>query len=370
MKADSNVLVVGGGAVGICTAYYLTQQGIEVTVVEQGEIASGCSEANTGLIVPSYCVPLANPAALILGLKGILRPGSPFYIKPRLDRDLLRWLLQFEKASEWQKMHQGIQALHDLNYASLELFDRLIRSESLACGYRKDGWLKIYKKDKEFQKSIEEAKLLNSYGIKSRILSVHEALEMEPVLSPEIKGGIFFPEDGHLNPVKFVVGLAECLQNIGVNIHVQTKILNFETSNGYVTAVRTNRGDYQPKKVILTTGAWSAEIVKRLDNVLPIQPAKGYSISIKRPVNCPSLPLYLSESKVAVTPFEDVLRFAGTLQLVGMDFSVNKRRVHSVIHAVEDCIGQLRNLDIIKISTGLRPCSPDKLPINRSSSGL
>lgn len=363
MKADSDVLVVGGGAVGICTAYYLAQQGIKVTVVEQGEVASGCSEANAGLIVPSYCVPLANPAAVTFGLKGMLKPGSPFYFKPRFDRALFRWLLQFEKACKWQKMRQGIQALHELNYASLELFDQIIRSESLACGYRKDGWLKIYRTDKQFRKSIEEASLLNSYGIKSRILSVHEALEMEPVLNPEIKGGIFFPEDGHLDPVKFVVGLAECLQDIGVNIHVKTKVISFETSDGCVTAVRTSHGDYQPKKVILTAGAWSTEILKKLDKLLLIQPAKGYSISVKRPISCPRLPLYLSEVKVAITPFEDVLRFAGTLHLVGMDFSVNKRQVHSVIHAVEDCIGQLKNLDIIKISAGLRPCSPDGLPI-------
>lgn len=186
---------------------------------------------------------------------------------------------------------------------------------------------------------------------------------MEPMLSPEIKGAVFFPEDCHLDPLKFVNGLAECLRDKGVNIHVQTKILGFETANGYVRTVRTSLGDYQPRKIVLAAGVWSTEIVKKLGIMLPIQPAKGYSISVKRPVPCPSIPLYLHEAKVAVTPFKDVLRFAGMLRLVGMDLSINIRRVNSMIRTVADYISQIENVDIVDIRAGLRPCSPDGLPI-------
>ncbi len=363
MKRDMDVLVIGGGAIGACSAYYLARQGLEVSLVEKGEIASGCSGANAGLIVPSHSIPLAAPGALKLGLKGIFRFESPFYIRPRFDPALFSWLWQFRKACKPDQMHRGIRILRDLNYASLELLDHLIESESLQCNFRKDGWLLAYKTEKGFQVALEEAQLLQSYDIKLKIVNANDALEMEPTLHPEIAGCVYFPDDAHLDPVRFVQALTERLKELGVIVHTQTDVLGFETSSDKIISVRTAKGDFLSDQVVLAAGAWSREIGLRMSLGLSVQPAKGYSISFKRPEACPSIPLYFTEARIAVTPLEEDLRFAGALELTGMDLDTNTQRVNAIMRAAKDYLRQFVTKEIIEVRAGLRPCCPDGLPI-------
>jgi D-amino-acid dehydrogenase len=363
MKRDMDVLVIGGGAIGVCSAYYLARQGLRVSVVEKGEIASGCSGANAGLIVPSHSIPLASPGALRKGLKGMLKPDSPFYIRPRFDPLLFSWLVQFRRASKQDQMHLGIRILRDLNYASLELFQDLIESESLSCNYQQNGWLLVYKTKKGFQDAAEEARLLKSYDIKLKIMNIDETLEIQPTLHPDISGSVYFPDDAHLDPTKFAKALAERLKELDVTFHTQTEVLEFEISSDRIITVRTVRGDFQPGQVVLAAGAWSRGIVNNLDFGLPLQPAKGYSITLKRPESCPGVPLYLSEAKVVVTPLEGNLRFAGTLEMGGMDLSINNRRVSAIMRAARDYLRQEETMETIDVRAGLRPCTPDGLPV-------
>ena len=363
MNSSPDVLVIGAGAIGICSAYYLAEQGLQVTVVEQKEVASGCSGANAGLIVPSYSIPLAAPGVLCQGLKWMLKPENPFYIKPRFDPVLFAWLRKFRKASNSQQMLDGLRILRDLNYASLELFDHLISEESLSCNYRKDGWLLAYRTAKGFQKALEDTPLLEAHDIDVKVLSADETLEMEPMFRTEISGGIFFPEDAHLDPEKFVRALAGRLRDRKTGILEQAKVLELEKLNKTIKVVRTTRGDFNPKHVVLAAGAWSPELVQNLGINLPVQPAKGYSVSVKKPEICPAVPLYLSEAKVAVTPLEDVLRFAGTMELSGMDFRINRGRVNAIMRAAEDYLKEIEKLEIVDIWFGFRPCTPDGLPI-------
>jgi len=363
MNSGPDVLVIGAGAIGICSAYYLAEQGLQVTVVEQKEVASGCSGANAGLIVPSHSIPLAAPGVLCQGLKWMLKPESPFYIKPRFDPVLFSWLRKFRKASNSQQMMDGLRILRDLNYASLELFDHLISDESLSCNYRKDGWLLAYKTAKGFKKALEDAPLLEAHDIELKILSADETLEMEPMFRPEISGGIFFPEDAYLDPEKFIRALAGRLRERRTTIFEQTKMLELETLNNTIKVVRTTRGDFKPKHMVLAAGAWSPGLVQNLGFNLPVQPAKGYSVSVKKPEICPAIPLYLSEAKVAVTPLEDILRFAGTMELSRMDFGINRGRVDAIMRAAKDYLEEIEELEIIDIWYGFRPCTPDGLPI-------
>ncbi len=363
MKTDPDVLVIGGGAIGVCSAYYLDKKGVQVSLVDQEKLASGCSGANAGLIVPSFSLPLARPGALRQTLKWFWKPESPFSIKPRLDASLFYWLWQHLRACKPKKMHQGIPVLRDLNYASAELLDDLISQESLACQYQKNGWLMVSKTDKNFQASLKDADLLRFYDIEAQILSVPETLELESTLNPNIAGGLFFPDDAHLDPSKFVETLADRLSKRDVKTHEKTKVLAFETAKDRIKTVRTSLCDFKPKHVVLAAGAWSSGLAKNLGVRLPLKPAKGYSLSIERPETRPTLPLYLSEAKVAVTPLEDTLRLAGTLELAGMDFSLDKRRVDSIRHTAEAYLAGIENKDIIEIRSGLRPCTPDGLPM-------
>lgn len=358
-----DVLVVGGGAIGVCSAYYLAKQGLRVAIVEQGEVASGCSRANAGLIVPSHSIPLAAPGMLSQGMKSMLKPESSFYLKPRIDSDLIRWLWRFRKASNTKQMLRSIGVLCELDYASLDLFDRLIADESLDCNFRHDGWLLVYRFEKSFQQAVEETNLLKAHGVELKILNRDETLGMEPSLKPEISGGIFYPQDAHLNPEKFVLSLARCLKTQGVELYEQTEVLGWEISNDLISAVKTNQGNFHPKQIVLATGAWSWALVKSIGFRLPVQPGKGYVISMHRSKVHPCLPLYLSEAKVVATPLEDSLRLGGTMELAGMDFSINLRRINAIIGAAKSYLTQMEKLEAAEMNCGLRPCSADGLPI-------
>ncbi len=363
MKDDPEVMLIGGGAIGVCSAHYLAQQGLRVSLFDQNEIASGCSGANAGLIVPSYSIPLANPETFRLGVRNLFRPKSPFYLKPRLDPALLRWVLMFTEACRPERMQSALHMLCELNCASLELFDQLIEGESLACHFRQQGWLRVYKTRQGFQRAQEEAALLESHDVESKILDAEETLKMEAALHPEISGSVFYPEDAHLDPAGFVLALASRLRERDVVIHEKTKVLGFEKSKGMIKTVLTTQGNYRPKQVVLAAGAWSQELMKSLNLRLPVQPGKGYSISVKRNEFCPETPLYFSEARVAVTPLEEILRFAGMLEFSGMDLGINQSRVDGLLDAAKGYLRRQEKLDIVEVRTGLRPCSPDGLPV-------
>ena len=204
MVEKRDVLVIGGGVIGVCIAYYLVQKGREVTILEQGEIGSGSSFGNTGLIVPGHSIPLAHPGALGQGLKWLLRSDSPFYVKPRFDWELINWLWKFVRASNVVSMREGIRILSELGYASLELLESLVAEEGLDCGYNQKGWLMAYKTTKGMEAAIEETQLLGDVGVESAVLSREEMAAMEPALKPDLEGGVYLPNEAHLNPARFV----------------------------------------------------------------------------------------------------------------------------------------------------------------------
>jgi len=362
MDLSPDVLVIGGGAVGVSCAYYLSREDLSVALIDQENITSGCSEANAGLLAASYAIPLASPGALGMGLKSIFKPASPFYIKPRLDVQLFRWLWLFTRSCRKQKMLGGLPVLKELNYASLALYDSMIQEEKLDCDYGKRGWLLAYKTEKGFQSALEEVALLQKYGVATETLSPQETLALEPILKPEMVGGVFHPTDAHLDPKKFVTALAERCQERGADIQTGTKAAGFAIDNGQVTGVKTSQGLIKPKQIVLAVGAWSKQIAQLLGEKMPVQPAKGYSITIPAPNPCPQVPLYLSEAKVAVTPLKDALRLGGTLELAGMTLAINRGRVGAISKAAEDYMLPIEAKGEPEIWSGLRPCSPDGLP--------
>ncbi|MFQ5827640.1 MAG: NAD(P)/FAD-dependent oxidoreductase [Candidatus Methylomirabilia bacterium] len=363
MAIRTETLVIGGGVIGVCSAYYLAQQGREVTVVDKGAICSGSSYGNAGLIVPSHSVPLAAPAVLLKGLRWMLNPESPFYIKPRLDRDLISWLWKFRGACNERHVRRAMPLIHDLSRASLALYRELAAIEGLSFGYHQNGLLTVFRTERGLEEAREESHLLAEAGVAGKILDAGGARVMEPMLSPDVVGGLFFPDDAHLTPDRFVNGLAEIAEHMGVRFHPSTEVLGFSRRGRRITAVETTRGDFETDEVVLTAGSWSSEIASALALSLPIQPAKGYSVTHRRPRQSPAVPLLLAEARVAVTPMGETLRFAGTLELAGLDLTINRRRVDAIRRAAARYLTGTEDLETIEIWRGLRPCTPDGLPI-------
>lgn len=363
MKDQPDVCIIGAGVIGLCSAYYLAEQGRQVTVVDKAHICGGCSCGNAGLIVPSHSIPLAAPGVLTQGLKWMLDPESPLYIKPRVDLDLISWLWQFRAACNENAVRAALPLLRDLHRASRDLFEELAAGEDLEFGYKQQGLLALFTSREHFDEDLEEAQLRGEYGLEFDVLDAAQVRELVPSVSPKVIGGIHHREDAHLDPAEFIHELARVVQEMGVEIETSTEVLGIETSGRQLSVVRTTRGDVQPKEVVLAAGAWSPRLVTDLRIKLPIQAAKGYSITVKRPDNDPAMPLYLSEPKVAVTPLGEMLRFAGTLELAGLDLSIDQRRVNAIRKAVPDYVAGTEGLELIEIWRGLRPATPDGLPI-------
>ena len=360
---SADVLVIGGGAIGVCSAYYLSKQGRKVLLVEKGEICSGSSYGNAGLIVPSHSIPLASPGVISKGLKWMLNPESPFHIKPRFDPELFSWLWKFRAASKESRVRKAIPTIRDLSLASLKLYKEL--AQDLEFGFEQKGWLVLFQSEDGLESGREEALLLEEFGIKAPILSVDEAQKMLAGNRIKICGAVFYPQDAQLLPAQFVRGMAVLAEQNGVEIHTSTEVLGFETDGTGITKTQTTRGDFEAREIVLAGGSWSPVIARDLNINLAIQPGKGYSVTVKCPIEKQlPLPVFFSEARVGMTPMGDTLRFGGTLELSGFDLSINRRRVNAILNTVPKYLPDLdpRSLELVETWRGLRPCTPDGLP--------
>ena len=363
MNTKPDVLIIGGGVIGVCSAYYLAEKGVQVTLIEKDEIGSGCSYGNGGLIVPSHAVPLASPGALGDGLRWMLDAESPFYIKPRWDLNLFRWLARFVLASTHARMERSIPVLRDLLFASGALYEELSKKGGFDFGFEGRGSLLVCLSKEALERERRETHLFEQFKIPVSMVNREEALELEPALSLSIAGGVFYPRDGKIDPHRFVVGLAEKAQGLGTQVWTKTEAMEFESARGQITKVHTTRGEFTPKQVILASGSWSPGVARALRLRIPIQAAKGYSVTVENPPVTPKLPLLFSEARVVVNPLGHALRIAGTLELAGMDFSFNSRRVRAIQQSSASYLPGLAEAKVIEIWRGLRPCTPDGLPI-------
>ncbi len=357
------MLVVGGGVVGVCVAYYLARAGRRVCLVERGEVCSGCSHGNAGLLVPSHSVPLAAPGVVAKSLKWMFNPASPFYIKPRLDRELLSWLWRFNRACNRRQVRRAMPLIRDLSMASLRLYDELA-ADGTEFGLEHKGVLMLYKTEAGLREQVADGKAMGEFGIEARELTLSEITELSPNLTVDALGGVYYPQDGHVTPMQLVPEIARRAREMGVEVHTHTEVLAFERSGAMISRVVTTRGDFTPEEVVLTAGSWSGVLARELGLRLPIQGGKGYSITFKRPPEAPSLPIVCGEAKIGVTPMIDALRFAGTLELAGLDLTISRQRVAAVLSGVPMYLPDLKpeEMELVEIWRGLRPCTPAGLP--------
>ncbi len=364
MGRGADVLVIGGGVIGVCAAYYLAQSGRSVTLVERDEICAGASYGNAGLLVPSHAVPLAAPGVVSKGIKWMFNSASPFYIKPRLDLNLLSWLWKFRGACTKGHVRRAAPLIRDLSLASLDLYDELAVLDGLEFGFRRKGLLALCNSNEGLDELGKEVEVLRGIDLDAELLTPAEAAEREPDVQLDIVGAAYYAQDAHLTPDLFVKGLAEHLAANGMEVVSHAEVIDVAVEHGHVNTVCTTRGDFAPREVVLSAGSWSPEIGRRLGLRLPIQPAKGYHVTFKKPAVGPSTPMILCEAKVGVGPMVGKLRFAGTLELGGLDMGINRRRVNAILGAIPTYLPQLdpNEMELMEIWRGLRPCSPDGLP--------
>ena len=364
---QTDILIIGGGVIGVSAAYYLAREGVEVTLVDKKSIAAGSSWGNAGLLCPNHSEPIPGPGVLGQGVKWLLNPESPLYIKPRLDLDLLRWIWRFRGYCNQTAQDRAIPRLRDMQRASLELYKQIIAEESIECDFQESGGLLVFRTNAGMEAGVAHARHMADFDLKLEILDADTVHKMEPSLHPDVKGGILHQEDAFLTPHKFVFSLAKAARQAGANILDGVDVQGFARTDERITAVWTNQGDIRPRQVILAAGAWSTALARQLGLDIPMQPAKGYSISIPRPQLSPQRYVIFGERNAVATPMGDTLRFAGTLELSGMKPVINQRRVNAIRKAARDYLILPEPMPEGHVWQGLRPVPPDGMPyIGRS----
>ena len=350
---SKHVLIIGGGVIGLCTAYYTAQRGHRVTVVDcASESELGCSYGNAGMITPSHFVPLAAPGAIRLALKWMWNSESPFYMKPRFDSRLIEWAWKFYRAATVEHVTRSAPLILDLNLAGRACFVELAR-EWGDFKIEERGIVMVCNTEEGLEHELATAELSRELGLTVEILDAKRLMAMEPNLRMTVAGGIYFPRDAYLAPWQFMSALKKRVPDVRWSSTVSLR------ANG-----NRIQADIEADEYVICGGAWSSGIAHDLKLHLPMQAGKGYSLTLQQPRKKPAHAMILSEARVAVTPMLNALRFGGTMEITGNDLSINPSRVRGIVKAVPKYLPEFNNDDFqdVKPWAGLRPCSPDGLP--------
>ncbi|CAH0994685.1 D-amino acid dehydrogenase [Emticicia aquatica] len=366
--------IIGSGVIGLFSAYYLTQQGHKVTIIERTNGDDGCSMGNAGMIVPSHFIPLAVPGMIEKGIRWMFNSESPFYVKPRLNLDLLSWGIKFYQAANKKQVERAMPALRDISLLSKSLYQDLAKTPNFDFAFEEKGLMMLCKTDHTFEEEIAVAKQANELGLKTKILNTNELHKLEPEVKPDVVGAVFYEGDAHLYPNQLVKNLKAYLEKQGVKFLYNTEVTGFEFEKDQVKSIKIQQKDNDNchlstiniQHLIIATGSWSPILAEMLNIGLPMQAGKGYSVTYQQNVgknlNIPSI---LLEARVAITPMSDkLIRFGGTMEIGGLNDDINMNRVRGIIKAVPNYFPEYQ-IDMPKqeqVWYGLRPCSPDGLP--------
>lgn len=366
---SKKVIVIGGGIIGLSSAYYLQKEGYQVTVIDKSDFSSGASYVNAGYITPSHFISLAAPGMISKGIKWMFDPSSPFYVRPRLDLDFLKWSLAFKKAATKTRVEKAIPVIKDINLLSRDLYEEIKASNEFSFHYERKGLLMYYQTDKTGEEEWNVGERGIEEGLHVENLSLEEVKKIEPNVDLNIKGAIYFHSDAHMTPSDFMPEMVTFLKTKGVQIYANEEVKDIEVSNQTITEVITNKSTYKADEIIMAAGSWSPLLTKKLRIKIPTQAGKGYRINVERETNI-TIPAILCEAKVAVTPMTGFTRFAGTMEIGGINHNINPLRVNAIANAATNFYKDLEITEVEKAAAecGLRPCTPDGLPyIGKSS---
>lgn len=359
----NNVTVVGGGIIGLCSAYYLQKAGLSVTVVERGNITDGCSFGNMGYISPSHFVPLASPGIIAEGFKYMLNSRSPFYIKPRLNFGLLQWAYHFYKNSNAATVAKNAPELNNILHLSRKLINDIKNDIGSDFLMEEKGCLMMCKTQKSLSHEFHLADEGEKFGLVTERLNREEVQALEPNVETDVAGAVLFKDDAHFHPGKMMFALKNYLLEKKVHFELNTTVTGFEKSGNKVTAILTDQGKLECNQIVLATGSWLPGVAKMLGIKLLLQGGKGYSYTYPHVEKNILYPAILVDGRCAITPWQNILRIGGTMEISGLNDKVLVNRMEGVFNYVKSFYPGLK-IDFPpkdKIWNGLRPVTPDGL---------
>src|SRR5688572_5818093 len=359
------VVVIGAGVIGLCSAYYAAQRGFKVTVIDRNpEDHEGCSYGNAGMVVPSHFVPLAAPGAVMLGLKWMRDPESPFWVKPRWDWELIHWGLKFWRASNAGHVRRSAPLLRDMHVASRECFEELAAGCGNEFGLVRRGLLALCRTQHTLEEEGRAAQKAVALGVPADVLNARDLAKLEPGIRMDAVGAVYFPQDCHLTPQRFMARMKNLVSEAGAKISWKTEVIGVRREGKRIEEVLTSNGEFEADDVVLCGGSWSPVLAREMGLKLPMQAGKGYSLTLENPPELPTICAILTEARVAVTPMGNSLRIGGTMEIAGLNEDINPVRVTGIIKAMTKYYPgfEARHFEGVQPWRGLRPVSPDGMP--------
>lgn len=354
---------MGGGVIGLACAYELSRAGVRVTLIEKSDPGYGCSYGNAGWITPCFAMPLPMPGMLLKSIGWLINPESPLYIKPELSVTLFRWLTRFLLSMNQKQMMASVEVLTAISKQSLDLYKELARTTDKPFSFEQKGLFMVAQSTDGLKYAKTEMELVATQGIPGQLMGEEEARAFEPALTKRIKGGVFFSEEAHAEPLQVTQTLAHEARKLGAQIISKAEVIDFQLGPHGIASARTTRGVFTAEQFVLATGSWSPRIAQTLNLRVPVLGGKGYAIITDPLAPNPQRPMMLVEKKVAVTPRNGTLRLAGTLELVNQDETFTTRRVEAIVRGAREFMNVPEKISYHEIWRGLRPCTPDGVPI-------
>jgi D-amino-acid dehydrogenase len=355
--------IIGGGIIGLSSAYYLAKAGHQVTIIDQGDLNVTCSTGNAGMIVPSHLIPLASPGMISKGIRWMFNSTSPFYVKPRWSGDLLKWGYHFYRHANKEHVAKAAIALKEISMLSKSMYQQWASELPFNFEYKERGLLMLYQTKEIEQEEKETAHFANQHGVEAHILSPSQIQQLEPHVKVTALGGVFFPGDAHLTPHLLIRQLIHDLKEQGVVFKTNMVLTDFIIEKQKIKTVITDLEHLFFDEVILATGSWTGTIGKKLQLNMPMQAGKGYSFITPTEKNI-QIPSIFLEARVAVTPMGESIRFGGTMEIAGVNHAINMNRVKGIVNSIPAYYPEMNiKMPVQKeVWHGLRPCSPDGLP--------
>ena len=365
MEKHSDVLVIGGGIIGLACAYYLAKAGKAVRLLEQERIGAdtAASYGNCGLVFISHLLPLCAPGTIRHEMMRRLHGGSPLYIKLAPDVKRFKWLLNFARKCNTKHMAYAIKARGKILQNSIELLVKLFKEEHIECDWEEKGVLMVFKSRSEMQKYGKSNDLMKPYGLDAVSLVGDALFDLEPALHKDVYGAWLHKKDSHLRPEKLLSAWQQVLLKMGVTIEENCRLEDLAAESRRIRHAETTNGTYTADEYVLATGAWTPQLTDRLKLSLPVEAGKGYSLTMKRPGVCPAIPCYFSEPSVVATPWKSGFRLGGTMEFSGFNSDILTRRIQNLISGANEYLKEPVGEPVMEEWVGMRPMVYDDMPI-------
>ena len=364
------VLVLGSGVVGVSTAWYLAKAGHEVTVVDRLDTpATETSYANAGMLSFDYSTPWGAPGVPLKAIKWMMQDISPLYFSLKdFDLNTIGWMMKMLGQCTHKAFDVNKERMLRVARYSAQCFHELNEEVALDYDVRMKGTLEVFRSQKEMDGAQGDVEILKKCDVPHEMIDVAGCIKHEPALGnvkEKIVGGLYLPGDGTGDCYKFTNALAEQCKKLGVNFMMETEINSIETAAGSITGVQTSAGKLTADKYVVALGTYSPFILGKIGIKTPIYPLKGYSLTmpITDESKAPVSTVMDQKYKVAVTRFDDRIRVGGIAEIANHNKDLVQKRRASIEYTVKDLFPGGGDVEAAEFWTGLRPMTPDSVPI-------